>query len=226
MSENFATYYDQVSKKYTRKQQSFYKKHFDASRKALYDQIDLPLENKTLLDMGCGFGQDLAHFQKLNAQIFGIDSSSEMIAAAQENYPFLKNLFKENFEKTHFEKDFFDIIISRFTLHYAEDLEKVFKEIHRILKPQGIFIFLVPHPLSTFFFKKKKDYYLSEIIEVSLFDNVKIKEPTHTLNEYFHPFLLENFHVLSLLESPSSFVKETNLPGNLPEFLLLKLQKK
>ena len=55
---------------------------------------------------------------------------------------------------------------------------------------------LVTHPIRQFYEKKivGKDYFKKEIVESLCFDGaVTFKEPTHTLQEYLSPFMLNNF---------------------------------
>ncbi|MCX6711901.1 MAG: class I SAM-dependent methyltransferase [Candidatus Woesearchaeota archaeon] len=215
-SNNKVTNYDEFGEEYMITQNKYYSKRLDNSRKALYSQIDTPIKNKRLLDVGCGFGKDLSYFQKKGAIVYGIDISKKMIELAKRNNPNLTNISIQSFEKTNFEDCFFDIIVSRFTLHYATNLESVFKELHRILKSKGILIFLVSHPILTFLNKKNKNYHKREIIQTQLYDNkFTLKQPTHTFSEYFNEFVLKNFKILS-------FYEDTD---NVPEFFISKLEK-
>ena len=43
----------------------------------------------------------------------------------------------------------FDLVISNLALHYVEDLEAVYKRVRRTLKPSGIFLFNIEHPVFT-----------------------------------------------------------------------------
>ena len=42
-----------------------------------------------------------------------------------------------------------DCVISNLALHYIEDIELIFQKIHRTLKPDGIFLFNIEHPVFT-----------------------------------------------------------------------------
>ena len=41
------------------------------------------------------------------------------------------------------------MVVSNLALHYIEDLEQVFQKVHRTLKPEGIFLFNIEHPVFT-----------------------------------------------------------------------------
>jgi ubiquinone/menaquinone biosynthesis C-methylase UbiE len=213
---NKNTNYDKLGENYMKLKNKYYSKHQDKSKRELYNQIDFLLKNKRLLDVGCGFGRDLSYFQKKGAIVYGIDKSKKMILLTRKNYPYIKNLYIQTFEKTDFKDNFFDIIISEWALQYASNINIVIKELYRILKSKGILIFLVTHPISDFLLKNKKCYHKMDIIRKGLFnDKIILKYPTHTFSEYFNDFVLKNFKILS-------FYEDTN---NVPEFFILKLKK-
>jgi len=109
------------------------------------------LENKTVLDMGCGFGFSCVEFRKKGAtKVIGIDISEKMLTAAREqntddNLQFL-NLDIEKIDELGMK---FDIVYSSLTLHYIIDFEKVVKKVHDVLSHNGVFLFSQEHPLCT-----------------------------------------------------------------------------
>ncbi|MGN7479450.1 class I SAM-dependent methyltransferase [Solibacillus silvestris] len=109
------------------------------------------LHGKVILDVGCGKG-DFANdcMEKGALQVDGIDISRNMIAAAKRNY---------KKERLHFQQaaieDFvlsdrqYDIICSSLVLHYVADFEAVIEKISNAMRPNGIFLFSIEHPIST-----------------------------------------------------------------------------
>jgi len=216
------TDYNDIAKEYVGFQGKFYQTRKDASREKLFSQINFPVKNKKILEIGVGSGDDLNILFKKSALVYGIDISEEMVRIAKKKYPHLQNLMVNSFEKTSFKDKFFDLVISRFTFHYSEDLDRGFKEMYRILKKNGILLFLVPHPLVDFLVKKDKNYEKSEIIKRSVFaDSLYLYYPTHTLSEYLSPFILKNFEL-------QSFQEEVNISDKNREtgFLVIKLKKR
>jgi ubiquinone/menaquinone biosynthesis C-methylase UbiE len=105
----------------------------------LYNIINKHLqENSTLLELGCGPGNDIAHLQKKYA-VAGSDLSDEFLLRAKKrfsNVPFLKlDAVSINTDSV------FDCIFSNKVLHHfsPEDLEKSLKRQQNIIKPNGIF---------------------------------------------------------------------------------------
>jgi ubiquinone/menaquinone biosynthesis C-methylase UbiE len=215
-------YNKELALKYKEIETHFYKENYDTSREALYKELGEKIQNKKLLDLGCGFGYDLKYYENLGYEVYGIDASETMIELAENK----KNLFVKSMEKTDFENDFFDVVISRHTLHYAEDIEPVFKEVNRILKKEGKFVFLVDHPLNTFMKKSNKYYYKPEKIKSKIYnEKVEIEYYAHKFTDYLCPYVFENFKVLNVIEGPKE--KDFKEPEKyaIPYNLIIKLEK-
>ena len=109
------------------------------------------LKDKTVLDMGCGFGFSCVAFRKNGAaKVIGIDISEKMLEAARaqntdDNLQFLKL----EIEKITELGQKFDVIYSSMTMHYIVDFEAVVKQVYQVLNDGGIFLFSQEHPLCT-----------------------------------------------------------------------------
>src|SRR3989344_2331911 len=186
--------YDSFASEFKFAQEGFYGSKNNESRKILYSLLGTSLKGNKLLDVGCGFGKDTEYYKRLGAEVFGIDVSKKMIGLAEDSSKNVK-FSAQNYAKTKFDSNYFDILVSRYALQYAPNLERVFKEMHRILKPGGLFIFLVSHPLLGYVAKKEKNYHKREIVDMPIFKGkITAKEPTHTLSEYLSDFVLKNFN--------------------------------
>ena len=94
-----------------------------------------------ILDAGCGGGRNLKWFYQAGFEIHGTDTNKEQIECCKELFP----LQKENFilcdvSQMPYNENSFDHLICNAVLHFAEDLNhflKIFKELLRVLKPQG-----------------------------------------------------------------------------------------
>jgi SAM-dependent methyltransferase len=189
------------------------------SRRAFLAQLNIPLKKKVLLDAGCGYGHDLAAFAQRGAAVHGIDGSKEMIALARRHNPGLTTLSVQRLQKTNFSAKFFDVVISQYALHNAIDLKPAFLEMHRILKPGGILLYLVQHPLFVFFARKSRNYHRRETVTFTIPDmqgHCAIRQPAHTFSEYFNDDVLTRFDVLAFDEGPEP----------VPMWFLAKLRKK
>ena len=99
-------------------------------------------KNTKLLDMGCGSGKFLNFIKnELKIDCYGIDVAKERIINCKEKYKNI-NFSIGSTEKTSYENNFFDIIISTQTIEHLDNkkLHNSFLEFNRILKPNGILL--------------------------------------------------------------------------------------
>ena len=103
--------------------------------------------NSNILDYGCGIGSSLKKVIEFNPKkITGIDISDISIQKAKKTIKAIDtnvNLLVDNCEKTKFGDNTFDIVYGTGILHHL-NIEICLKEIHRILKPGGKFLFIEP----------------------------------------------------------------------------------
>ena len=117
------------------------------------DELQLlgDLNGKDVLELGCGGAQCSVAFALKGATVTGIDFSSEQLK-------FAENLASEhNVTVTFYELDVRklepiadesqDIVFSAFLLLYVEDRKAVFEEAMRVLRPGGLFVFSLDHPM-------------------------------------------------------------------------------
>ncbi|MFB6344953.1 MAG: trans-aconitate 2-methyltransferase [bacterium] len=99
-----------------------------------------------VIDLGAGTGLSTSLLQDAfsDASVTLLDSSEEMLNKARNrfensNYEFLQ----EDLRDVELQKDQFDIVLSALVFHYIEDSDKkrLFRTVHRGLKPGGVFTF-------------------------------------------------------------------------------------
>ena len=90
---------------------------------------------KKILDAGCGTGeysQEIAEYAK---EVLGFDAAEEAIKKAQESYKKENLTFQKlNVYQLPFEKNTFDIVISRAILHHLYEPKKAIQELARVGK--------------------------------------------------------------------------------------------
>lgn len=100
---------------------------------------------KTILDVGCGVGNDLSRFRKGGAEVVGIDLAPHSIQLAKDNFS-QRGLAGEflvmNGEAMTFENDSFDVVYCHTVLHFTPNPEKMLAEIRRVLRPGGTAILM------------------------------------------------------------------------------------
>ena len=100
-----------------------------------------------VLDVGCGSGwatRLLADYAS-NGRVTGIDISDEMVELARESSQSHRNVDYEvaSAEKLPFADSEFTHAFSMESLYYYRNVLQALKEIHRVLKPGGLFVAVV-----------------------------------------------------------------------------------
>ena len=62
--------------------------------------------------------------------------------------------------------DYFDIVLSALALDYVEDWSFVFREFHRVLRREGVFVFSIEHPFAKYTNHGENDYFGTELISI------------------------------------------------------------
>jgi len=130
----FSEYYDEINN-------SFWLEY----KRIFFKMIDIKiLENSYALDLGCGTGSGIEQLKYLGFKnITGIDISKPMLNIAKQKFPDVKfmNLSMEIYEANNKK----DLIICNFdSINYLtkkESWEKLFINVFKNLKNNGIFIF-------------------------------------------------------------------------------------
>ncbi len=107
------------------------------------------LKGLTVLDVACGEGYNTRLLAKKGARIVGIDLSKKMIESAvsqeQEN-PYGIDYYVMNSKALTFSDESFDLVTCFMALMDIKDYDRTVKEIVRVLKDGGRFIFSIIHP--------------------------------------------------------------------------------
>ncbi len=102
---------------------------------------------EVILDLGCGRGEETIEAAKLagpDGMAIGLDLTEAMIIQAITNATNekMKNaaFTQGDIENLPFKENIFDGVISNCVINHAEDKNRVYREIHRVLKPGGRFV--------------------------------------------------------------------------------------
>lgn len=191
------------------------------------------IQNKTILDLGCGdasFGKDLLH---LGARHYtGVEGSGQMIEAARSNLLELDaTIHNETMESFQYPRDSYDLVTSRFAIHYVSDINTLFQNVYQTLKEEGRFVFSIQHPLTTSSFTSKQagdkrgnwivdDYFRDGERKEPWINQVVVKYH-RTIEQYFTTLRQAGFTVQDLREgkpkrehfaSEEEFVRRQRIP--------------
>jgi ubiquinone/menaquinone biosynthesis C-methylase UbiE len=106
---------------------------------------------RTVLDVGCGAGVDLARFARGGAEVTGVDVSQSAIDLARTNFEQqrLRGRFEvANGEQLPFADNTFDLVFAHGVVQYTAQPQRLVDECRRVLKPGGEAIFQVYNRIS------------------------------------------------------------------------------
>lgn len=126
-------------------------------------QLCEPVAGLRVLDLGCGEGYCSRALQSQGASsIHGIDLSQRMIDAARsQNTPNVRYEAGCATDLSQFTAGEFDLVLAVFLFNYLtlEQTQQCMAEVARVLRPQGRFIFAVPHPAFPFMRSPEYPFY-------------------------------------------------------------------
>lgn len=100
-------------------------------------------EGKRLLDIGCGYGFFLHEMTQRGWHVEGIEVSSTGREYARKNLGLA--IHSKLLENINFPDASFDVVTLFYVIEHVHDPGKILREVHRILKPDGMVLLRWPH---------------------------------------------------------------------------------
>lgn len=136
------------------------------------------LKGKRVLELGCGTAQRSIAFARQGATAIGVDFSAEMIESAKrlcERERVRVELRMSDLADLAFLRaDSVDLVFSAYALSYSRDLERTFRQAHRVLKAGAPLVFSLRHPLYDVF--NDSDAQRPPVVTRSYFDRAPSSE--------------------------------------------------
>lgn len=190
------------------------------------------VRDQRVVDLGCGMGHGAIALAKQGAKVFAVDPDPAQLAHVREladregvkvevhqsdlaDIAFLRNAS-------------IDLVVSVYALAAVDDLDRVFRQAHRVLHPNAPFIVSLPHPLSILI-QQAGDGSLRMARRFK--DRAPIGEGPqltypHQIGELHASFTRANFRVDALLEPEStSGPWRSPLTGWVPSTLVARARK-
>lgn len=108
------------------------------------------VEGKRILDLGCGAGHNAIALARQGAKVIGVDESADQIAdartAAEQAGVRLELHHAPLAELAFVRADTIDAVVSAYGLAAVTDLDRVFRQVDRVLRPEHHFVLSLPHP--------------------------------------------------------------------------------
>lgn len=185
------------------------------------------VEGKRVVELGCGAAQCSIAFAKQGATAIGVDFSEEQLAYARQ----LCERANVRVELRHgdladlafLRSDSVDLVFSSYAFGYVEDLSRVFRQVHRVLKSGGTLVFSLPHPVYDMIddnhpiepLRIRRSYFDRTPIEYE-WNGVVFTDYRHPIGELYSQLYRSNFRVDTILEPEplrsgprSQFYRET-----------------
>jgi SAM-dependent methyltransferase len=108
------------------------------------------LDGRRVLELGCGGGPITVALAKQGARVIAVDDSADQIGHARrlcEREEVKAELHQGDLAELAFIRgDSIDVALSVYALGAVEDLNRVFRQVHRVLKPEAPLVLSIPHP--------------------------------------------------------------------------------
>ena len=108
------------------------------------------VEDKRALQLGCGSGAESVALARQGARVIAVDPRRHHIEAARatiEQAEVKVELHQSDLAELPFVRaDSIDAALSVFALANVDDLDRVFRQVHRVLHPDSVLVFSLPHP--------------------------------------------------------------------------------
>lgn len=108
-----------------------------------------PPEGGQLLELGCGLGHLIGLLQD-DFQCTGVDLASYSIEQTKLNAPKATALMMSADDLSAFEDGTFAVVVALHLVEHLPDPARTFREVNRILQPDGLWLFATPNPIYSF----------------------------------------------------------------------------
>jgi len=148
--------YDKLAEEYLalRKEDSSVKFYKEVLETPFLLKLVGDVKNKHVLDLGCGPGVHARMLAEKGAKVIGIDNSAVSIRLAKKESP-KSRFYIGDIERLPFASKSFDVVFSAMVIGHLKDWNRTFKEVNRVLRNDGTFVFSIYNPFREVVNKKE-----------------------------------------------------------------------
>lgn len=172
------------------------------------------LDGKRVIELGCGAGHGAVAMAQQGAKVIAVEPTAAQLNEARslsDRFGVSVELHQGEMADLAFVRaDSIDAVIAVHSLAAVADIDRVFRQAHRILRPEHPIVLTLPHPVS--FVVRGRSYFDDE----PLGEGVHLTHP-HRVSEVFTQLTRSNFRVDTLLEPEG--------PDGVPSMLVVRARK-
>lgn len=198
------------------------------------------VDGARILDLGCGTGANAVVLARLGAKVIAVDPSVDRLAIARERAERAEvriELHQANpAELAFLRSDSVDAAVSVMALAEVDDLARVFRQVHRVLKPEAPFVVTFPHPAFAMFdpaapdpLRAVRPYDQAEPVTWRSGDGTAVTDHPRTVSALFTTLQRSSFGVDQLLEPTAdpgaSGQSSADLARHVPPTLVIRARK-
>lgn len=190
-----------------------------------------------VLDLGCGSGVYAQYFLSQGVKsVTCVDFSKEMIELVKSKFGEKVNSYVQDLSQglPNESNSSADVVVCPLVLHYLKDLNLLFKEVFRVLKPGGYMVFSTHHPFADFDCTISGNYFEREYITQqwdTVGEAVTVNFYRRSLTEISNAITANGLVISQISEGKvSEKAKKISLEtylhlANNPNFIFIKCQK-
>lgn len=148
------------------------------------------LEGRRVLELGCGAGHNAIRMARAGAKVIAVDPSAEQLALARDAAEAAEVKIETHQGDLHelawLRADGIDVAVSAYGLARVDDLARVLRQVHRVLRQEAPLVVSLPHPAL-------------DMVHASAADPLRIRrswfDQPHSIAEVFTTMTRNNYRV-------------------------------
>lgn len=185
----------------------------DLDARVLRETGALNLQDKQILEFGCGTGKNTVYLAQHARDVTAMDFSSGMLRVAKERVANDRVRFVQQDvrERWPVEDQSVDVVVGNLVLEHVQELSAVFAEAARVLRNGGQFFICELHP-----FRQWRGGQ-AHFTEQSSGETVQVSAFIHTVGDYINSAIQQNF----VLNEVGEWLEDDAPAGAYPRLLSL-----
>ncbi len=200
-----------------------------------------PMEGRRVLDLGCGSGTASVAIARRGARVIAVESSTARLTQARHaaDVAGVKIEFHHSdlADLAFLRADSIELVVAVYSLAGVQDLGRVFRQLHRVMRPEGALVLSLPHPMSMMLEADIDDQQTPYLTRSAWSDQAITWRSggdegvthVHQIGDVFTTLLRSNFRVDALVEPPAtegrSSVHSSPLRDWVPSTLIVRARK-